>query len=84
MTPSHSSKARDGQSRGSNPQPLDAARHSGALLHVRTVCALAGLSASSIYRKVAAREFPEPVRLGRRCTRWRAGDVTAWLAQVGS
>jgi prophage regulatory protein len=60
-------------------QPLHAAQVDDALLKCRTVQALTGLSEATIYRKVAAGLFPEPIRLGARCTRWRAGDVTAWL-----
>jgi len=29
---------------------------------------------------VKAGSFVDPVRLGARCTRFRAGDVTAWIA----
>lgn len=61
-------------------QPLHAAQVAEALLRLRTVEAITGLSRSTIYAKLKAREFVEPVRLGARCTRWRAGDVQAWLA----
>ena len=61
-------------------QPIEAAALPDALLKVRTVSAVTGLSASSIYRKIAAGKFPEPVRLGARCTRWKSCSVTAWLA----
>lgn len=61
-------------------QPLDAAALPDALLKVQTVAAVTGLSASSIFRKLAARQFPEPVRLGARCTRWKSADLRAWMA----
>lgn len=61
-------------------QPLDAAQVADALLRLATVEALTGLSRSTIYARLARQEFPEPVRLGARCTRFRAGDVQAWLA----
>lgn len=65
-------------------QPLHAAQVADALLRLNTVEAITGLSRSTIYAKVKAGEFVEPVRLGTRCTRFRAGDVQAWLAaQVG-
>lgn len=64
-------------------QPLHAAQLADALLKIQTVQAITGLSAPTIYRKVAAKDFPEPVRLGTRCTRWRAGAVMAWLQAVG-
>lgn len=65
----------------SNTQPLEAASLPDALLNIQTVMATVGLSVATIYRKVATDDFPEPVRLGARCTRWRAADVRAWLAE---
>lgn len=63
-----------------NPQPLHALQIADALLKIQTVAAVTAISASTIFRKTAAGDFPEPVRLGSRCTRWRAADVRAWLA----
>ncbi len=67
-------------------QPLHVAQIADALLTLRTAAAVAGLSETSIYRK--AKEdptFPRLIRMGRRCTRIRAGDLTAWLAsQAGA
>lgn len=54
-----------------------------ALLRLATVEAITGLSRSTIYAKVKAGQFVEPVRLGSRCTRFRAGDVQVWLAAQG-
>ena len=63
-------------------QPLHAAQVADALLRLRTVEAITGLSRSTIYAKLKAGDgnFPQPIRLGARCTRFRAGDVQAWLA----
>jgi prophage regulatory protein len=60
-------------------QSVEAATHPDALLRVPTVVTLTGISKTTIYSKVAIGEFPRPVRLGHRCTRFRAGDVVAWL-----
>lgn len=59
-------------------QTLQAATIPDALLTINTVAAVTGLSASSIYRKLSE-GFPQPIRMGARCTRWKAADVTAWL-----
>lgn len=64
-------------------QPLAAVQLSDALLRVRTVSHATGLSVASLYRKLAAKEFPEPVRLGKRCTRWKAADVRDWIRAQG-
>lgn len=68
---------------GQKPQPLEALQLADALLRIATVSKVTGLSPATIYRKLAHSAFPKPVRLSARCTRWRAGDVRAWLvAQV--
>ena len=50
-----------------------------AFLHIRDVCATARMSASWIHDEVRARRFPQPLRFGPRCTRWRSADVRDWL-----
>lgn len=71
--------------RGLN-QPLHAAQIADALLTMRTASAVAGLSEATLYRKAKSDpSFPRLVRMGARCTRIRAGDLTAWLsAQAGA
>ena len=67
--------------RGTNPQPLHAAQIADALLTLRTAAAISGLSEATLYRKATSDpSFPKLVRIGKRCTRIRAGDLTAWLA----
>ena len=70
-------------SRRTKPQPLDALASPDALLKIETVVAVTGLSIATIYRKATAGEF-KPIRLGTRCTRFRAGDVAAWLRKQGA
>lgn len=60
-------------------QPLSAINQPDALLTVETVSALIGLSRSSVYQFETEGRFPRAIRLGTRCTRWRAGDVSEWL-----
>lgn len=63
-------------------QPIESAAHPAALLRLATVQALTGLGRSSIYARVKAQTFPEPLRQGTRCSRWRAADVNHWLESV--
>lgn len=65
----------------SYPQPLDAARFPDSLLTIKTVSAITGFAVSTIWRKAAevGGDFPQPVRIGNRCTRWPAGAITSWL-----
>jgi prophage regulatory protein len=38
-------------------------------------------SPTTLWRKVSAREFPEPVKLSAGVTAWRVEDIRAWMAQ---
>jgi prophage regulatory protein len=64
-------------------QPLQAALVPDALLRIGVVEQLTGLGESTIRRKMAVADFPQPIKNGTRCTRWRAGDVTTWLREQG-
>lgn len=62
-------------------QPLHVAQIADALLTMRTASAVAGLSEATLYRKAKSDPtFPRLIRMGARCTRIRAGDLTAWLS----
>lgn len=66
-----------------NRQPISAAAHESALLTLPTVLALTGFGKTKIYSEMKKGNFPMAIRQGVRCTRWRAGEVTNWLNQVG-
>lgn len=69
------------QQRCTKPQPLHTAQIAEALLTLKTASAISGLSEATLYRKAATDPtFPRLVKLGQRCTRIRAGDLTAWIA----
>ena len=44
------------------------------------------LDITTIYRKMKAGTFPQPVRIGRRRVAWRESDIAAWQAglEVGT
>ena len=63
-------------------QPLHALQLADALLRMQTVVQATGLSVTTIYRKVAAGELPI-VKMGKRCTRFRAADVRAFIQAQG-
>jgi prophage regulatory protein len=41
------------------------------------------ISKSTLWRRVQARTFPEPVKLSERVTVWRAEDVRRWIEGQG-
>lgn len=49
------------------------------LLRDREVAELIGLDRRTFRRYVASGEAPQPIRLGRRATRWRLSDIREWL-----
>lgn len=49
-----------------------------AFLRLRAVMRTTGLSRSTIYRLMAARQFPRPVRIARRAVAWRPHDIDRW------
>ncbi len=47
------------------------------------VLAFVPISKSTLWRRIQARSFPEPVKLSERVTVWRAEDIRRWIAQQG-
>lgn len=39
---------------------------------------MTGLPKSTLYAKVAAGEFPKPIKLGARAVGWLEHDIAAW------
>lgn len=53
------------------------------ILRRQAVEQLVGLSRSTLYARIAAGEFPKPVRLGganSRSVGWRASTIQQWIA----
>lgn len=50
-----------------------------ALWRQPEVLAVVPLGASTMWRMIAAGEFPKPIRLTPRTVAWRASDVRAWI-----
>ena len=49
------------------------------ILRRKQVEARVGLRRSTIYAKVAAGEFPAPIRLGTRAVGWLESEISAWV-----
>ena len=70
--------ANDSKPKPRTEQPLHAVQIQDALLNLRTLQSLSGLGKTTIYELIKTGEL-KPIKLGSRCTRFRAGDVQAWL-----
>ena len=49
------------------------------LLNALQVSALIGVSRTTLYRMVLAKQFPRPIRIGQRATRWRLSEILEWM-----
>lgn len=58
----------------------DAALSPIAFIGIARVKQISGLSRSTIHRRIARKEFPQPVIAEGTCTRWDLGEVMAWRA----
>jgi predicted DNA-binding transcriptional regulator AlpA len=54
------------------------------LISVPAVTVIAGMGESTVWRQLGKDGFPAPVRVGKRSTRIRVGDLRAWLRTRGA
>ncbi|UUX96629.1 AlpA family transcriptional regulator [Aquabacterium sp. J223] len=52
--------------------------HDAEFLRMPSVVRRTGLGRSTIYRLVAERKFPSPVKLAARAVAWRRSDLDRW------
>lgn len=62
------------------PQRAPALPETGFLRQPQ-VLAFVPISKSTLWRRIQARTFPEPMKLSARITVWRAEDIRCWIAQ---
>lgn len=51
-----------------------------ALIRLPDVIEVCGTPRATIYFKIAAGQFPPPIKLSARCVAWRWCEIQAWLA----
>lgn len=51
------------------------------ILRLPKVTAKTGLAKSTIYKKIAAREFPAGISLGGKAVGWLEADIDRWIEQ---
>ncbi len=62
------------------PHPAPVLPETGFLRQPQ-VLAFVPISKSTLWRRIQARTFPEPLKLSARITVWRAEDIRRWIAQ---
>lgn len=53
-----------------------------ALLRLRSVVAMVGISSTEIYRRMEAGTFPRPVQVGEQRVAWRQSELQEWIASL--
>ena len=49
------------------------------LLKAKEVCEKIGVSESTLRRMVKEGDFPAPIRISKRASRWRLSEVEEWM-----
>jgi len=49
------------------------------IIRLKEVMDLTGLARSTIYKYIAANEFPAPIPLGDRCVGWLESEIHDWI-----
>ena len=49
------------------------------LLTVREVAKIVGIGIPTVWKWTAAHEFPAPLRLSTKATRWRSDEIAEWI-----
>ncbi len=52
------------------------------IYRVKEVCGMTGLPLSTLYAKMLNKEFPRPIKLGRRAVGWKSNEVDNWLNEL--
>lgn len=59
--------------------PINTHSPVGQLWRISTVINETGLSKTEVYRRIAAGNFPAPVKLGAKAVAWSSLAVQAWI-----
>ncbi len=49
------------------------------IYRLREVLDVTGLCRSGVYKALAAKDFPEPLKIGKRAVGWLETDLMAWV-----
>ncbi len=51
------------------------------ILRLKAVMEMTGLARSTIYKYIAAGQFPKQTKLGLRCVGWLREEIEAWITE---
>ncbi|MCU7376166.1 AlpA family transcriptional regulator [Paucibacter sp. O1-1] len=62
-----------------HPHSVSSSLTPQALLRLPKVMNTTGLGRSTIYRMVAKKQFPRPIKISVRAVAWRQTDIADWI-----
>jgi len=75
-------KSRDGDTGAEIASKPETPRDDRQLLDKHALEKMTSLDITTIYRKMSAGTFPQPVKIGRRRVAWRTSDIMQWQQQL--
>ena len=54
------------------------------LMTLKEVCARVGVCRTTIYNRIAERQFPQPVKVGSKSVRWRSDEIDEYIEQISA
>lgn len=64
------------------PRSVERSLKNERLMRRAEVQRATGLSRSTLYRKIAANDFPAPIQLSEKSVAWIESEVASWIAQT--
>ena len=58
---------------------MTATTHPDRLLNIQDLTERLGMGRTTIFTKVRNGQFPQPIRFGSKCSRWKESEITAWV-----
>ncbi|QCB46628.1 AlpA family phage regulatory protein [Hydrogenophaga sp. PAMC20947] len=56
-----------------------------ALVNIKMLCAVSDIAESTAWRRCSLEpDFPQPIKLGPKCTRFKVADIRAFLQGVAA
>jgi prophage regulatory protein len=52
------------------------------LIRQKQLLPLVGFSAPTLWRKVKAGSFPQPIKIGEKMTAWRMEEIRIWMNEL--
>mgnify|MGYP003387649128 CR=1 FL=1 len=67
-----------------NTQTKSGLPETGYVRQSQLIPGIVPVSSATLWRMVKTGDFPEPIKLTKRCTAWKVEDIRAWMEAKNS